>query len=622
MKYESPRRMRCWVPVGLALVGLVLVWSGLARRSAAGPTLPPLPPAQQERLWAEVGLNEAWYLVNGHTDAPPPSAPSLFWPTADSRQLITDSPRLVLHPREITFVAHADQPALLSATVSVSNGGEGTLSWVAQLAAGGSFTPTLVPTSGLQGEKFTLTVESHRYSATSGVYTSQVVVTATSGTPLPDPVLDTPQEVLVRLQILGHSTYLPLLAKQVPASPAPEVRAIWVTRYDWTSAYGPEGPADIDNIVANVAGAGFNTIFFQVRAHGDAYYTPGLEPWSARLNADGALGQDPGWDPLARMVEQAHARGLQVHAYVNVYPAWLGTAAPSQGTTPEHPFWSWSYAYGWADWRHWHQSSGVMPLNGGYLWASPGVDGVRDHVVAVVEDIVSRYAVDGVHLDLVRYAGSRYSYDPISNAAAGSIQAPARDQWQRERVTELVGRVRTAIRGIRSDTRLSAAVWYCYDADGCGYGLSSGYADYYQDALGWLSSGRVDAIAPMLYGWSGFEDLDVWRDVMGQFQSASAGRHVYPGISGDFDDFGQIAARVQAARDAGTAGHAIFSYAVIDARGYWDDLAAGPYAHPATLGVMPDEQVGRDAYGGDAGAGAGLTLMVTVTGSLACPLLS
>ena len=366
-----------------------------------------------------------------------------------------------------------------------------------------------------------------------------------------------------------------------------EVRAIWVTRYDWTSAIESEGPADIDEIVAHVAGAGFNTIFFQVRAHGDAYYTPGLEPWSARLNDDGELGQNPGWDPLARMIEQAHARGLQVHAYVNVYPAWLGTTPPAEGTTPEHPFWTWSHTYDWDDWRHWHKDTGVMGLNVSYLWASPGVDGVRDQAVAVTGDIVSRYAVDGVHLDLVRYAGGDYSYDPISNAAAGSVKTPQRDQWQRDRVTDLVGRVYAAIRAIRPDTRLSAAVWFCYYADGCDYGLSSGYDDYYQDSLGWLSGGVIDAIAPMLYGWSGFDDLETWRDVMLQFQNANAGRHVYPGISGDFGDFGAIASRIQAARDAGTAGHAIFSYGAVDLHGYWDDFASGPYAQAATLAPLP-----------------------------------
>jgi uncharacterized lipoprotein YddW (UPF0748 family) len=147
-------------------------------------------------------------------------------------------------------------------------------------------------------------------------------------------------------------------------------------------------------------------------------------------------------------------------------------------------------------------------------------------------------------------------------------------------VTDLVRQTQAAIQAIRPGTRLSAAVWFCYYEDGCGYNLSSGYADYYQDSLGWLAEGIIDGIAPMLYEWAGFDDLATWQAVMLQFQNANAGRDVYPGIGGDFDDFGQIADRIQAARQAGTAGHAIFSYGAIDAHGYWDDLANGPYADP------------------------------------------
>ena len=85
-------------------------------------------------------------------------------------------------------------------------------------------------------------------------------------------------------------------------------------------------PEKIDEMVANVAGAGFNAIFFQVRGIGDAYYTPGLEPWAARLSSGTvteSLGVDPGWDPLARLLDVAHTAGVEVHAYVNVYPAWM-----------------------------------------------------------------------------------------------------------------------------------------------------------------------------------------------------------------------------------------------------------------------------------------------------------
>lgn len=716
-----------WLPVAVALAGLFL-WLGALTGQAAQPRPLPAPPLlQEERLWAEVGLNDAWYVMRGNTDVPPlRSAPAHV--SLKASPVLTSPPHLVLHPASVEFLAYADQSGVLSATVSVSDDQGMPQGWVAQLAPGGAFTPTLVPTSGLPGQGLillvdsgpyaggtlfvthtrritvsaaftdtrtaapspdalsqavltvslyvdphlprlwvdasevrfrdgtaspgvytrtirvrnaggytlawqtqvlsmgltplvtptsgvqegwiTVTVDGRDYPSDTAVYTGGILVHAKSGTAQLYPVLDAPWEIAVHLEWVDYALYLPRVMQSAPgslvlpptptATPAPtatatatpisttpaperEVRAIWITRYDWTSAYAPEGPGDIDAMVANVADAGFNTVFFQVRAHGDAYYTPGLEPWSARLDDAGVLGQDPGWDPLARMIEQAHARGVRVQAYVNVYPAWLGTAAPLQGIAPAHPFWTWSGAYGWADWRQWSQGGGPMSLNSAYLWASPGVDGVRDHIVNVVADIVTRYSVDGVHLDLVRYAGGAYSFDPISDAAAGTIKTAARDQWQRDQVNDLVSRIYTVLQTVRPAADLSAAVWFCYYPDGCGYGLSSGYADYYQDALGWLSSGIIDAIAPMLYGWSGFEDLEVWRNVMLQFQDANAGRHVYPGISADFDDFGAISARIQAARAAGTAGHAVFSYGAIEAHGYWDDFVAGPYAQPARL---------------------------------------
>jgi uncharacterized lipoprotein YddW (UPF0748 family) len=486
-----------------------------------------------------------------------------------------------LSRNRVTLLDEPEVPRVYTRTVEIRNLGGYTLAWQTGIMSGG-LALAVTPAVGLQDGWITLTLDGRQHATATAFYTGRISVGVDPGMTSQHPVLDTPQEIVVRLRTAREKVYLPYLVKNLAPPPPPpvprEVRAVWITRYDWTSAYAPETPADVDRMVSNVAQAGFNTIFFQVRAHGDAYYQPGLEPWSARLNDAGVLGQDPGWDPLARMLEQAHAHGLQVQAYVNVYPAWLGTAPPPETATPRHIFWTWSYDYGVFDWRQWHRTGGPMLLNSSYVWSSPGLDGVRDHVVAVVGDIVARYQVDGVHLDLVRYANSPYSYDPVSNAAAGSSDTPARAQWQRDRVSDLVGRVHAALGEVRPEARLSAAVWFCYDAGGCGYGLSSGFAHYYQDSLGWLATGRIDAIAPMLYGWSGFQDLDIWRTVMQQFQDGSAGGDVYPGISGDFDNFAEIAARIEAAREAGTAGHAIFSYGALNLHGYWDDLASGPYA--------------------------------------------
>ncbi len=401
---------------------------------------------------------------------------------------------------------------------------------------------------------------------------------------------------------LTPTVYLPLVAAARPAQMI-ERRALWITRYDWTSLNDAPVPGDIDVMVAKIASAGFNTIFFQVRAAGDAYYTPGFEPWASRLSVgpvSTTLGLDPGWDPLARMIEAGHAAGLEVHAYVNVYTAWLSPPGAAYGdlwppaTTPPQMFDRLTYGSSYAahpgqyglgyTWRQYASGDppSPMPLNWNtYLWASPGVDEVNAHVAAVIADIVDRYSVDGVHLDLVRYAGPGYSYDPSSNAAVGSSPSAARAQWQRDRITALVRQVREETQQRRPGAVVSAAVWPYY-VDKWGWGLSEGYSDYYQDSKGWLASGAVDAIVPMLYGGS-CDDSARWEILMSDFVADSEGLPIYPGIGGAYDDFEAIAWRIEKAREAGAQGHALFSYSSLDARGYWDDLAAGPYEVPAAV---------------------------------------
>jgi uncharacterized lipoprotein YddW (UPF0748 family) len=409
--------------------------------------------------------------------------------------------------------------------------------------------------------------------------------------------------------MLTHTVHLPLIAGGAISPPMVERRAIWVTRYDWTSLYHPAQPETVDLMVATVAEAGFNTIFFQVRAAGDAYYAPGLEPWASRLTnsavATQTLGHDPGWDPLTRMLTTAHAAGLEVHAYVNVYPAWLpppnaqfGALAPP-ATTPPQMFDRFTYGPDYAahpgelglgyTWRQYSAPDAPMPLAWReYLWASPGVDAVQAHVEAVVEDLVTRYPVDGIHLDLVRYAGRDYSRDPFSEAATGTLLGPQRADWQRARVTALVRAISRTTHAQRPGAWVSAAVWPYYKDD-LGLSTSSGYDDYYQDSQGWLSTGALDAIAPMLYG-SGTslpDDLATWELLMTDFVAANAGGagHVYPGIAGYYEDFAAIAARIAAARAAAAPGHAIFSYGALNAHGHWDDFPAGPYAIPAVPSV-------------------------------------
>ena len=173
----------------------------------------------------------------------------------------------------------------------------------------------------------------------------------------------------------------------------------------------------------------------------------------------------------------------------------------------------------------------------------------------------------------------RRSFDPTSNAAAGSVKTPERNQWQRARVTGLIRRIKTEADAIRPGLWISAAVWPYY-LDKRGWRLSEGYNDYYQDSKGWLVTGVIEAIAPMFYSGVS-DDFERWRILLADFLADSHGKTVYPGIGADYDNFEVIAQRLEAARRAGAPGHAIFSYGAFDSRGYWGELAQGPYAAPA-----------------------------------------
>ncbi len=193
-----------------------------------------------------------------------------------------------------------------------------------------------------------------------------------------------------------------------------ETRALWVNRWEFST------PDDIRRLADKAAAANFNALFFQVRGNADACYRSDLEPWMARLSG-GVLGDDPGWDPLAVAVEEAHARGLELHAWVNVYPAWLGETPPPPAE-PEPMFDRFNRLHG-DQWLVWDRQQQPMQLNSNYLWSNPGHLAVQDHIAAVGYDIVSRYYVDGLHLDYVRYPGWEYSRDPLTLEAVAQAQA-------------------------------------------------------------------------------------------------------------------------------------------------------------------------------------------------------
>ncbi len=407
------------------------------------------------------------------------------------------------------------------------------------------------------------------------------------------------------------------------ANDAVEMRGLWVTRFDWTNGVAPAKPAALTEIVETAARAGFNSLFFQVRAMADVYYPSEWEPWAQRMSGK-RLGQppEPFWDPLETLIEKARAANLQVHAYMNVYPVAEGAdqcntildpdVVPTplyhqlidvHGGTPARP-----HALQW--------SNDGQVICGSYRYATPASRFYEEHLVQVATELASNYAIDGLHLDHVRYAGRAGSCDPVSlwryhGLPAGYSHLPpctldaAYADWQRQLIDNTVRRLynevallrpnRSAERSRRS-LWLTAAVWPIHTKKpslGLRSPASQGYHDYYQDSKAWIQGGYIDALLPMIYPNiyrcpdNSFWTRDVWRTLVADFQSDGGGRYIVPGIGAGYCTFDEIAHRIDAARDLGVAGHALFSYRSLQQKGYFDALARGPYAAPALPPALP-----------------------------------
>ena len=273
-----------------------------------------------------------------------------------------------------------------------------------------------------------------------------------------------------------------------PVHARDELRALWVERTSLTS------PKSIDDIVAGAQQNGFNTLLVQVRGRGDAYYLNGVEPRPASL-----LSQ-PAFDPLADVITKGHARGLAVHAWINVnlvagtdvppghghivyrHPEWLmvprqlaDDLAALDPAGPEYLGRLMRYARGRS-----------AELEGLYL--SPATTAAVEYTAGVVRDIVQRYAVDGVHFDYVRYPSDDFDYSRETLQVFGQSVTRFPDRWRRfrvDRLTALLSELRRTVKAARPAAAVSAAI----AAD-----PAVASARHLQDWNAWLNQGLLDVV--------------------------------------------------------------------------------------------------------------------------------
>ena len=304
-----------------------------------------------------------------------------------------------------------------------------------------------------------------------------------------------------------------------------EMRGLWiatVANIDWPSRNtltADQQRAELIDILDRAVTAGMNAIVLHVRPAADALYSSSIEPWGVMLT--GTQGTHPGYDPLAFAITEAHARGLELHAWINPFRA--GNSRDSTRMAPLHV---------------WNSKRDLVRVYGSNLWLDPGEPEAQNHSMSVIRDIVTRYDVDAIHAD-------DYFYPYVENDAGGTaIPFPddatyarygaggSRADWRRANIDRFVQRMYTEVHAIKPTVKVGISpfgIWRPNNPPGV-QGLDA-YASIYADSRKWLQEGWVDYLAPQLY-WAisapqqSFPALLDWW-----LAQNSRGRHVWPGLA-------------------------------------------------------------------------------------------
>lgn len=273
------------------------------------------------------------------------------------------------------------------------------------------------------------------------------------------------------------------------------MKAVWVStvlNIDFPAAIADETAQkqELVTILENVKKWGMDTVMFQVRPMGDALYKSSLNPWSHFLT--GSAGTDPGWDPLDFLLQEAHGRGIAVHAWLNPYRVihpsvgWSVSDLPSGSFAAAHPQW-------------------LIQAGGGWYY-DPAVPEVREHIAETVSEIIRNYDIDGIHFD-------DYFYPSEYELPAGADPDGLLGRERRENVNAMIRLVYQTIKSYNENIIFGISpfgIWKNAQSDPQGSDTQGSESYYLQaaDTLTWVREKIVDYVAPQLYWPIGFEAAD------------------------------------------------------------------------------------------------------------------
>lgn len=328
-----------------------------------------------------------------------------------------------------------------------------------------------------------------------------------------------------------------LYAQELPKY---EMRGTWiatVANLDWPTSRGTNaGRFQRDELIGyfnKLQEAGINAVFFQVRSECDAMYASNYEPWSSYLTGTEGAAPDPFWDPLAFAIQEAHKRGMELHAWLNPYRAIRTLSKDAPSANFSNAEWA-SLATASSDYHDFpvinRAENHVSVLHpewileiGNIAILNPGLDEVKQYITDVVMDIVTRYDVDGIHFDDYFYP---YAPNTITDEDAETFAENPRGftnigDWRRDNVNTMVKMVHDSIKSVKPHVKFGISPFGKY---------SDGYNTLYADAYAWVAGEYLDYLVPQLY-WelSRFYSGTAFQYLYDTWFANRNNRHVYAG---------------------------------------------------------------------------------------------
>ncbi|MCK9409299.1 MAG: family 10 glycosylhydrolase [Bacteroidetes bacterium] len=366
-----------------------------------------------------------------------------------------------------------------------------------------------------------------------------------------------------------------------------EFRGVWVAtvgNIDWPSKPGlssEEQQHEVITILDTVSALNMNAVIFQVRPQCDALYQSSLEPWSFYLTGEQGKAPEPLYDPLQYWVDEAHKRGIELHAWFNPYRAHLtrGNEITDSSLVRKRP-------------------DIAKKINDNMYWLDPAKKETQDHSYAVVMDVVRRYDIDGVHFDdyFYPYNDGKFPDDDSWDEYQKSGGGKSREDWRRSHVNTFIERVYSGIKKEKKHVKFGLSpfgIWRPKNPSSI-----TGYDQYnmlYADARLWLNNGWVDYFTPQLY-WPVNQIPQSFPVLLGWWSKENTmGRNLWPGMiisrSRDEKTSNEIFNQIMIIRGMvpNGPGHIHFSMKAFlrDSSLLNSTLHNGPYQRPAIVPASP-----------------------------------